>query len=80
MGGDSIKTRSSKINLTLIDKRKRVSLPGIPVAVGIETKEEEEDMGILLGRNPIFDLFKITFEQYNKRVIFDKIDLKWRAY
>lgn len=80
LGGGLIKIRPSKVKMTLVRGNNQISLGFISVFVGINIKTKESDMGIVLGRNPIFDVFKITFEQYKKRVIFEKVDPKWRQY
>ena len=80
VGGTHIITRLSKVKMMFKAGKNIINLGHIPVAVGVGMKDKEEKLDIILGRNPIFDMFKITFEQYKKQVTFEKVNPKWRPY
>lgn len=77
IGGDTIKVKPSKVKMTLVRASNKIPLGSIPVYVGVDIKTKaKDDMGIILRRNNIFDMFRITLEQSKKQVIFEKIDPK----
>ncbi|MBI2109597.1 retroviral-like aspartic protease [Candidatus Woesearchaeota archaeon] len=78
-GGYSIRIKPAKVKIKLKKGINIISLGTIRIAVCLDPWEED-GLEVILGRNQIFDMFKIPFEQYKKQVTFEKVNQKWRPY
>lgn len=80
LGGGNIKVRASNLNVIFVRGKNRIDMGNIPVSVGVGIMGKESSMDIVIGRNPIFNTLKITFEQYKKIVTIEKLNPKWYKY
>ena len=80
LGRGNIKIKASNLNVIFVRGNNRIDLGSIPVSVGVGIKGKDSSMDVIIGRNPIFDLLKITFEQYKKMVTIEKFDPRWYKY
>lgn len=70
IGGEKMKAVIGQITVTIDDGKEHVTLPNIPVYVAVEGGPELEE--VIIGREPIFRDFNITFKQNSDRIVFER--------
>ena len=69
--GGEVKCKETKINIILKGKKNQFQLFGVKALV-----VDSDEIDFILGREGIFNNFLITFDENNKKVIFEKVNLK----
>ena len=71
LGGEKFKAALWHVHMTVTDGRETVRLPDIVVSVPIEGGTVLEE--VLIGREPFFRDFDITFRQNSNRIILERV-------
>jgi|SRR3989344_1835716 len=70
IGGEKIKAGIGRITLSVTDGKNLVALHNVPVYVPLEGGVELEE--VIIGREPFFRDFDITFKQNSNRIILER--------
>lgn len=72
---ESSKVTCSKVNITFLGKLKRqyVTLKNVPILITESKDGEEDEEGIVLGVQAIFDNFDIHFKKARNEIIMKKV-------
>ncbi len=70
IGGEKIKAGLGKVTLTVTDGKLTVPLHSVPIYVPLEGGVELEE--VIIGREPFFRDFDVTFMQNSNRIILER--------